>query len=525
MIDSNTHYFKKEDVLDAAEGRWVEILGSLAPQLMPALEKAGRHVPCPCGTGSKDGFRVFRDVAHKGRAVSNQEGVLSSGISLLMWVNNWDFLTTLNEVGDFLDLEPKEKWKAKQQRLAKEQKQAPKPLSYSEAKNGEASVTMNSPPSPAPTKPASLSYLAAKNGDVDTEASPMPGSELPPLPPLDSYEDAIASSAAYEMEEQAAMTACGEVSYNAPQAPQMGRVDVQQPAKAPVAQVSPARKAAHAKLLDIQIRLKERSEQSSAEKTEKIEKLWRESVSILSPAAKPARDYLANRGIRLGSGRYSALTENDALRFHPSLPYYDVVWVDEPDKHGVVKQVEKVVKIGEFPVLICAIKDQNGKLVTLHRTYLAKKGGKKARVECPRKMMPVPDSESITGHAIPLANPVNGVLGIAEGLETALSGYRATGIPAWPTVNANMLESFNPPKGVHTLVVWADKDKSMTGEISANVLKERMEKQGVKVVVLMPQQPIPKRAKGIDWNDVLLEHGLSGFPLKRRLIQLIGQDF
>lgn len=518
MIDQKTHYFKKEDVLYAADGRWVEILGCLAPQLMPALEKAGRHVPCPCGTGSKDGFRVFKDVAEKGRAVSNSEGVLSSGVSLLMWVNSWDFLTTLNEVGEFLGLEPKEKWKAKQQRLAavgKATTPAPAPKAAT----------------PTPAKPSSLSYLAAKNGDIDVgmegegASSAMPVFD-PNLPPLDSYDDAMAAHASMEMDAPAVMTACGaEVSWGgAPQAPETGRIDVQQPA-AQQKPVSTARKAAHAKLLDIQTRLKERSEQSSQAKSEKIEKVWRESVSILSPAAKPARDYLANRGIRLGSARYHALTDNDALRFHPALPYYDVVVVEEPDSQGNLKKVEKVVNLGEFPVLICAIKDQKGELVTLHRTYLTKKGGKKARVECPRKMLPVPDSKTITGEAIPLANPVNGVLGVAEGLETALSGYRATGIPTWPTVNANMLENFNPPKGVHTLLVWADKDKSMTGELSASILKERMEKKGVKVVVLLPSQPIAKRAKGIDWNDVLLEHGLSGFPLKRRLIQLIGQDF
>lgn len=71
------------------------------------------------------------------------------------------------------------------------------------------------------------------------------------------------------------------------------------------------------------------------------------------------------------------------------------------------------------------------------------------------------------------------------------------------------MESFEVPEGVHTVLIWADKDKSVTGEKSANVLKAKLEKRGIRVYVLLPKLPIPPRAKGIDWNDVLMSQEAS----------------
>ena len=50
-----------------------------------------------------------------------------------------------------------------------------------------------------------------------------------------------------------------------------------------------------------------------------------------------------------------------------------------------------------------------------------------------------------------LGEPTEGILGLAEGLETALSAYRVTQIPVWSTVNATLMESVKIPAGVHRL--------------------------------------------------------------------------
>ncbi|MGF8316769.1 toprim domain-containing protein, partial [Klebsiella pneumoniae] len=91
------------------------------------------------------------------------------------------------------------------------------------------------------------------------------------------------------------------------------------------------------------------------------------------------------------------------------------------------------------------------------------------------------------------------------------------------TVNATLMESFEVPEGVHTVLIWADKDKSVTGEKSANVLKAKLEKRGIRVYVLLPKLPIPPRAKGIDWNDVLMSQGSLGFPNARYLRDFIAR--
>ena len=138
-------------------------------------------------------------------------------------------------------------------------------------------------------------------------------------------------------------------------------------------------------------------------------------------------------------------------------------------------------------------------------------------------MMPIPDGLDVNGAAIRLGEPTEGIPGVAEGLETALSAYRVTQIPVWSTVNATLMESFEVPEGVHTVLIWADKDKSVTGEKSANVLKAKLEKRGIRVYVLLPKLPIPPRAKGIDWNDVLMSQGSLGFPNARYLRDFIAR--
>lgn len=92
---------KAEEVRQLVRGRWGEILAALAPQLRPALDRAGRHVPCPVH-GGKDGFRVFKDVNDTGGSVCNTCGVFPDGFATLMWANGWDFSTALRAVANYL---------------------------------------------------------------------------------------------------------------------------------------------------------------------------------------------------------------------------------------------------------------------------------------------------------------------------------------------------------------------------------------------------------------------------------------
>lgn len=117
-------------VKQEARGSWTSILESLAPGLKPAIDKIGKHVPCPVH-GGKDGFRLFSNVHDTGGGVCNTCGTFDDGMALLMWYNDWNFPTTVQEVGEFLRLDPNDQHHKVQKRNA----QAPdiRPVVESEA--------------------------------------------------------------------------------------------------------------------------------------------------------------------------------------------------------------------------------------------------------------------------------------------------------------------------------------------------------------------------------------------------------
>lgn len=94
---------KANEVREKARGRWLEILGALAPDLDQALARSGRHVPCPVH-GGKDGLRIFKDAAETGGSVCNTCGVHADGFATLMWIKDWSFTTTLREVSTYLSM-------------------------------------------------------------------------------------------------------------------------------------------------------------------------------------------------------------------------------------------------------------------------------------------------------------------------------------------------------------------------------------------------------------------------------------
>lgn len=149
-------------------------------------------------------------------------------------------------------------------------------------------------------------------------------------------------------------------------------------------------------------------------------------------------------------------------------------------------------KVGSFNTMICRIVDRDNKPQSYHITYL--KDGKKANVKVDKKVMTPVDT--ITGGAIRLM-PFTDTLGIAEGIETALSCYKMFNIPTWATVSANGLEMFDPPKGVKNIVIFSDNDGNYTGQAAAYMGAKRLSKLGINVKVRV--------SKNEDFNDDLME--------------------
>ena len=165
------------------------------------------------------------------------------------------------------------------------------------------------------------------------------------------------------------------------------------------------------------------------------------------------------------------------------------------------------------PTMLAAVRDVTGQLVTVHRTLLTG-DGHKADVNVPKRLMRLPDGRTITGCAIRFGEPRE-VLALAEGIETALSVVVATGLPCWACICAHGLEAVVIPDGVREVLIFADKDRSLTGERAAQVLAERLKGGCVTTRVVTIWEEIPETEKGIDFNDLLCRYG------KQRLLSML----
>lgn len=136
-------------------------------------------------------------------------------------------------------------------------------------------------------------------------------------------------------------------------------------------------------------------------------------------------------------------------------------------------------------VMVGKIVTADDRAINLHRTFLP---------SGPKKFLPgvVPP-----GSAIRLL-PHVGVLGIAEGIETALSAFLMFGVPCWAACHARGVETFTPPPDVRALCIYADNDDSAIGQAVAWAAARRLRARGMAVDVKVPEKG------GADWNDVLM---------------------
>ncbi len=63
--------------------------------------------------------------------------------------------------------------------------------------------------------------------------------------------------------------------------------------------------------------------------------------------------------------------------------------------------------------------------------------------------------------------PVASTLGIAEGIETALSAHQIYNVNTWATMTANFMKKFRVPAGVKHLIIFADRDENSATGLAA----------------------------------------------------------
>lgn len=187
----------------------------------------------------------------------------------------------------------------------------------------------------------------------------------------------------------------------------------------------------------------------------------------------PVGKYLVNRGLGALSKRPVAL------------------------RMAVLTYFDDGKEIGQFPVMLAEVTTPDGVLVGLHRTYVTTEGNK-APVPCPKKLSRT--SGLLAGASIKLHEPIviDGklALGVAEGIESALACYLASGIPTWSCVSAGGIKSFQWPAELQSLVIFADNDAHGVGQSAARDLAGRAAAAGLDVRVLIPD------TVGADWLDV-----------------------
>lgn len=191
------------------------------------------------------------------------------------------------------------------------------------------------------------------------------------------------------------------------------------------------------------------------------------------------------------------------VRVVSSLGYFHLV-----RKEG--SKETKVEKLGSFPAILAMMRDSDGNLVAVHRTWLTKDRKAKAPVPKAKKLSETPNA---AGAAIRLFDAEGtDALGLCEGIETAL-GVRqlATGgywpdlgpIPIWATYSERNIRNFKVPESLlptlKKIIVFADNDERGTGLDAALEFKERMatEYPHLIVEIRMPE------LTGWDWLNVL----------------------
>jgi putative DNA primase/helicase len=188
--------------------------------------------------------------------------------------------------------------------------------------------------------------------------------------------------------------------------------------------------------------------------------LWAAGMPL---AGTEAETYLAGRGI--------VTPETQALRFHPDVQITGY-------------------SASSLGAIVARVVDVEGNGVAIHRTYL--EGGRKVARKLLAANAKLPDSVMVR------LVPHSGVLGIAEGIETALAVSRDFGIPCWSVINAGFMSKFIAPADVTELYVFGDNDLKFAGQAAATECARRnaVRPDSPTVHVRIPNRP------GSDWADV-----------------------
>ena len=141
--------------------------------------------------------------------------------------------------------------------------------------------------------------------------------------------------------------------------------------------------------------------------------------------------------------------------------------------------------------MLAAVRDDSG-LVAVHRTFLDSAQAGLAVLPHPKRAL-----GRLGEGAVRILPPRDGLLGWAEGIETAMSATLLTGIPCWALLGTGRFARVALPAAVTRLVLFLDHDSA--GRRAEALVRQAGHCGGVTLDVRYPPRP------GSDWNDVLVE--------------------
>ena len=164
------------------------------------------------------------------------------------------------------------------------------------------------------------------------------------------------------------------------------------------------------------------------------------------------KTYLANRGLHPDPFPPD-------IRFHSAL------------KHPKTQQYH--------PCMVAIFNDVNGAIQGIHRTYITESGYKLSSDGINPKLMLGKSEEC----AVRLS-PVYQTLGIAEGIETALSVTALTNVPCWAAGSASNIQNIKLPSEVQHVHIYLDNDSAC--EEAARIASLRLTSEGRTVQLFRP---------------------------------------
>lgn len=171
-------------------------------------------------------------------------------------------------------------------------------------------------------------------------------------------------------------------------------------------------------------------------------------------ACRPAKGTLAEAYLR---ARGIKVPIPEEIRFHPGLKF-------SPTRET-------------FPAMVARLRDNHG-FCCIQRTYLHPTEPRKAPVDGPKRT-----KGAMLGSAVRL-RPAGKMLGLAEGIETAMSACQLYSLPVWATLSAVRLGKIDIPKGVEQITVFAD--AGTVGREEAFKAADLYEEKGFRVEVITP---------------------------------------